>query len=493
MNAHRTAFDRPAERGVILLIALFALLLISAVGVALILMAGTETAVDANYRTSTQAFYAAYAGLEEGRGRLSSDNPDPLVLIANFLPPIGGLLQPGQVRYVLNPSPGETVSPTNLSSSNPYADFEYQQEWGVPVTSASIQTTPSVSAQAGLLGPQYKWVRITATTEQSSGIDVNGDGTLDATTPLFYGPDPTDGKLRENLTSQGNQVLTITSLAVLPNGSQRLLQYQVALTSLQLSFPAALTLDGNGATYGPPSSEPFYMNGNDRSGTNPFGCGVAKQNALPAVGTVSATDASTIAGLIPQQRQNHYLGSGTSPSISDIISLLPKTLQSVSSLDGASGLTQALYNNATQVVGPPIGTNNLSTTYTSLPNYGSPSQPLITVVNGNLSLSGQVAGYGILLVTGSLTLSGTVGWRGAVLAVGQGTMTVNGGGSNELDGAVLVARTRDTSNNLLSSLGPPSLNWSGGGGNGIYYDSCWLADAFNAMNYSVLAFREISQ
>jgi Tfp pilus assembly protein PilX len=500
MRPNRKVITQSAERGVILLIALFALLLISAAGIALIMMAGTETAIDANYRTSTQAFYAAHAGLEEGRGRLSSDNPNPLVSLPNF-PAIGQALSVSQVWYVLNPSPGETVSPTNLSSSNPYADLEYQQEWGAAVTSASVQTTASTSAQAGLLGPQYKWVRITATTEQSSGIDVNGDGTLNSTTPLYFGPDPADpaGLLHECLQtecsaqSQPNQVLTVTSLAVLPDGSQRLLEYQVALTSLGLNFPSALTLDGNGAGYGPPNSEPFYMNGNDRQGGNPLGCGLPAQAALPAMGTVNTTDASTIAGEIPKQRQSHYVGSGTSPSISDVISSLPKPFQSVSALDGTTGLTQTLYANATQVVGPPIGTSNLSTTYNSLPDYGSQSQPLITVVNGNLNLSGSVTGYGILLVTGNLTISGTVGWRGAVLVVGQGTMTVSGGGSNELDGAVLLAKTRDPSNNLLSTLGAPSLTWSGGGGNGIYYDSCWLADAFNAMNYRVLAFREISQ
>jgi hypothetical protein len=33
------------------------------------------------------------------------------------------------------------------------------------------------------------------------------------------------------------------------------------------------------------------------------------------------------------------------------------------------------------------------------------------------------------------------------------------------------------------------LNWNGGGGNGIYYNSCW-ADAINGMHYSVVASRE---
>jgi hypothetical protein len=58
---------------------------------------------------------------------------------------------------------------------------------------------------------------------------------------------------------------------------------------------------------------------------------------------------------------------------------------------------------------------------------------------------------------------------------------------------VLLAKTRDSSNGLLASLGAPSFAWSGGGNSGNYRDSCWIANALSAMNYRVLAFREISQ
>ena len=54
---------------------------------------------------------------------------------------------------------------------------------------------------------------------------------------------------------------------------------------------------------------------------------------------------------------------------------------------------------------------------------GSASNPQITVVNGDLTLSGNNTGYGILVVTGTLTFSGNNGWRGIVLVVGQGTHT----------------------------------------------------------------------
>lgn len=53
-----------SERGVALVIALLAMLLMSALGMALMLVSETETAIGANYRDSVEASYVADAGLE---------------------------------------------------------------------------------------------------------------------------------------------------------------------------------------------------------------------------------------------------------------------------------------------------------------------------------------------------------------------------------------------------------------------------------------------
>src|SRR5271154_2079394 len=96
------------ESGVALLIALFALLLICVIGVALIMASGTHSALTGNYRSATSVYYAALAGLEEGRGRLLPKSPNYL---GAFGAPPGILLNPGDVRYIINPLPGETVAP----------------------------------------------------------------------------------------------------------------------------------------------------------------------------------------------------------------------------------------------------------------------------------------------------------------------------------------------------------------------------------------------
>jgi hypothetical protein len=176
---------------------------------------------------------------------------------------------------------------------------------------------------------------------------------------------------------------------------------------------------------------------------------------------------------------DHYLGLGSTPSVGNVT--LPANENNVSSLNN---LVDQISKVATVVNGP-ASQGDI--------NMGSASNPQITVVKGDLTLTGSNTGYGILVVTGTLTFSGNSGWRGVVLVVGQGNLQENGGGNNEYDGAMLVAKTLDASGRPLATLGAPVVNWNGGGGNGVYYDSCWIANATKGANYQVLAFRELSQ
>src|SRR5271170_714993 len=117
---------RRSESGIALLIAIFVLLLISVVAIALLVSSGTETALGTNYRTSSTVYYAAMAGLEEARGRLLPKNPTYLGIstIPNPLPL-------GQTVYLINRlQSSESIFPWD--SSNPYYDDEYQSEFGVP-------------------------------------------------------------------------------------------------------------------------------------------------------------------------------------------------------------------------------------------------------------------------------------------------------------------------------------------------------------------------
>ena len=478
---------KQSESGIALLIAIFALMLISVVAITLIGASGSESSLAGNYRSSTSAYYAGFAGLEEGRGRVLPSNP-------NYFDPTAGLqpLPVGTLSYIVNPAPGESAA-TILTS---YPDTEYDREFGAGSYAAATKTTTnSVSTVAGIQGPLYKWVRINAATERSLGIDVNQDTILNNVTPLFYdaGLNPPSLIVPLNPLAPpptARQALEVTALAVLPDGSQKMAQYVVAPKTFGLNFPSALTLSAKQVIFSGANSNVYFGNGTDGSGNPPAvpGCSPNPSTSLPAIGVTeplggTTNKASVIAGL---PRPDHYTGGGLpTPSVSDTITLSP-ALQTPASLNA---LVKAI--SQTAIVITPPG-NPGTATNADLPPM-SATNPQTVVVNGNLSLSAFV-GYGLLVVTGNFSYDGNSGWKGIILVVGDGTTTFTGlgGGNQEFDGAIFVAAIKDTSGNLLSQLGTVNFNISGGGGNGIYYNSCWVQRSQPSLTYQVLSFREIS-
>src|SRR5438874_10596162 len=64
------------QSGVAMIIALFALLLLSVVGLGMMYSTNMETSINGNYRDKQGAFYAALAGLQEGRERIHASSCD---------------------------------------------------------------------------------------------------------------------------------------------------------------------------------------------------------------------------------------------------------------------------------------------------------------------------------------------------------------------------------------------------------------------------------
>jgi hypothetical protein len=486
MRAKKLA-PRP-ERGVALVLVMICMLILLTLSTLMILSAGVESYLNANYRSSTKAFYAAKNGLEEGRGRLTPRGTD--FAISNAIK-IGGTnpIPKGQVVYIVNPVSGQVVDPTDLSTGNLYADNEYQQEFGIPVTVATgLQPViTSTSPVAGLPGPAYQWVRINPVTEKSLNIRVNGDGNPpDPASPLYY-----DGTSL-NLNPPGHpgsndQVLEVTALSVLPDNTRKMLQYVVEPKNSELFFPSSLTFPGPIGTFTPPNRSTFSVEGRDMLGGisgigNPCATATPETPARYAVGVSSSADNTTVKNAIPYP--NQYTGAGaSSPSVSDgtnpPLSLIP-AFQTPQSL---AGLVTTITQYADHVVTPAVSGSPV----TSLPDYGSYSRSLITVVQGDIALpDAGIEGFGLLLVTGNYSAAGSVRWKGIILVMG-GTWTITSTGSGEYDGAVLIANISNP-----GTFGPVTVNWANDN-NGIYYNSCWVKKVQLQIpsDVKVLSFREI--
>jgi hypothetical protein len=476
-----------SQRGAALVIAIFSLMLISVVATALIVTAGTQNSIKSNYRSAMRAFYDAKAGLEEGRGRLWTNNPDSAAIL-NCVFPGGVPMQLGQACYIINPAPGENVDPRNLNPANTYADAEYGQEWGGQPPPSGAPLIASTSPNMGVAGPLYKWVRITPRTEASGGLDVNGGTQRDPTNPLYF-----DGA-HQMLSAGGPvpgtaQVLTITSLAVTPSGSRRMLQYTVAgptLTNALPTFPAAVTLDGNGFTI--PSGNGTIGGSSDVQIDGHDGSVSGTSAGVPAVGYTNSNDASAVTKAASPA--SDYLSPQNTPAVGNVSVSLPPLLQTPSGLDS---LVQGITRGADLVLNPPSGTQANQTSLTLM----SPTNPMVVVVNGDFRLShgsgGSFTGYGLLVVTGTLYYDPDDSWNGIILVIGRGVFDGSQHGSTgQINGAVLVANTRDSSGNLLTSLGATSFKLTGGG-QGIHYNSQLVNSAEGLMTYQVLSFREIQQ
>ncbi|HEV2020932.1 MAG TPA: hypothetical protein VGQ94_00225 [Terriglobales bacterium] len=469
------------ERGVALLIALFALLLLSAIAFALMYMADTEQFINDNYRAGQKAYYAAVGGLQDVRERMFSTTPPHQIVGPAALPGVAG-----SILYVRNPLAGEVIDPT--LASNRYFDDELCHEnfpglalanpgVGIPCTAgppAGLITyiasdAPFTNTAAAL---EYKWVRIT--------LKANG-----TTAPFYANGSAAAGTLAAQVCWDGTNetlagapgtacpvtvrpVFMITSLARTASGARRMVQQEIAQTRLP-PLPGALTLDGPAPVFGAPNSNPYHVNGNDTPS-----CGVA-QPPVAGIAAYNAASVAPISAAIP--RPANYTGAGGGvPNVVDAGAILGGwgTPQSIESI------IASLLLSADQVLTGPV----------SNPPIGTDAAPLITVINGDATFSGNTRGAGILIITGTATMSGNSGFNGIVLVVGKGVMNVNGGGNGSYNGGVLIAKTRDALGNVLPTMGAPTLNWNGGGGNGVYQDSCWLNKAQAKFTFQIIATRE---
>ena len=478
---NRQRSSRDHQRGVALLMALIALLIIGAITAGAILLSNTETSVSSNFRDEQLAFFSAKAGIEEARDRMQKGVTDTL-RTASLPTTLPGTT--GSVFYILNPANGETVAPWD--GTNAYPDDEICKEGTATAISCTnnlpnlsscsswcVSTTASSVYAASPVLP-WKWVRVMLKENNAlSSYATNGVSTSASQTCW-------NGTNEETTNCAGPDFLpvyTMTALAVTPTGSRRMVQAEIAEDRLNFNAPAALTLDGTGDTASMPNSNNFNINGTDTGG-----CGATTINpSVPAIGVGSAADVVTVSGDIPNGRVHNYTGSGGStPDVENDSSTLPTNLQSVSSL-------QALVSTVKANVTQPVITGPAS----NIASPGTLANPQIIYVNGDLTLSGNVTGYGMIVVTGTFTASGNVGWNGLVLVVGQGNFVGNGGGGNVYNGAILVAKTLDSTGHPLASIGAPTFNFAGGGGNGFNYASGCIDDVNKLSTFHIMAFREM--
>lgn len=511
-------------RGFALLIAIFILLLLTAIGAGMVSLTNTDTSISSNFRDEQSAYFGAKAGIEEVRDRFRNTGlTTPNTLMTNVY--FTGSALPGQANGVLyitnaNPITGDTVTPwvTN-GAATVYPDDEICTEMAnlgtacgtSGPTGAWYTSTTSATAYAPATGQKlpWKWARVTAKTNLTSSGTSNSAATLasvdgNLTTShqnyrvCWNGANEvaipnTTSCAAYAATPPYQPVYVITALAQTPSGSRRMVQAEATMTTFP-SIPGPLVFDGPSPVFSTPSSNAFQVNAsNFSSPTNTNGPGGACPSGQPseyALGGFDATSTNSLQTWANANRPNNYVGINNPTGTSGIGSVGNVSSQ-LGSLATVGGL-QALTSEVTLIAG---NEGNVYTTNQSgLTNPGTIANPQVNVVEGNLTLSGSLTGAGILLVTGTLTMNGNPSYDGLILVVGKGAVIKNGGGNGTVDGAMLVANLYNSSGALLPSSGPPgspNVTWNGGGNVQWNYDSCWSTAMSQSLAWRIVAMREI--
>jgi hypothetical protein len=517
------------ESGMALLIALLALLLVSAIGMGIMYMSTTETSINANYRDTQQAFFAMRGGLEEMRDRMRTSAPNPITL-----PTVMPSTTAGSIVYITNPGASETVDP-KLFGSNYFDDeFCHERFSGSGVTyrapsatcgstdgppSLGVTTVSSVMPYTGTSSAlKYKWVRLTLKqngTFPSALVDPTQSSSSGLASQVCW--DSNNGKEVvssaigwANCAAAANAglmvapIYIVTALAYTPSGSRRVGQYEVAAFSIDPPY-VGLGVDGAGANINPTSSNNFFINGVDSGaagwtasgGVGP--CTPTGPAVVPAVAVANATDRANdiIAVQGPPDRSTNYTGCTATSSCTTTTGYGTPSI-----VDGsATGTNQfaglwsspALLNQmvANMANGADVTLNcAINTPCSGTAPYGTSANPQITFVNGDFNF-GNSSGAGVLVVTGTLNMDGAANFNGLILVIGQGSISVGGGGGGQINGTLFLANTNSHTSPFaqLGTLGPASYSWGGGGNNGIQYNSCW-AGVGNNLHYMVVASRE---
>ncbi len=286
-------------------------------------------------------------------------------------------------------------------------------------------------------------------------------------------------------------VYLLTALGISPAGARSMVQIEAAPAIRALNLPGALTLAGPQPTFGAPNSNNFNISGVDNTsgggGTapTPSGCSSTANASHPSIGVydnpsapTSPSSVTNVLNSIPAGRAGtNYPGLTASPDVQNVYGALGDQGTTPTGLDSIVSAISALPGANVYTGAQTDSTINLGSSNGATPPVITPA---IDVVYGDLTFNGNTSGYGILVVTGNLVFKGNFTWNGIVLVIGQGSASFSGGGAGTINGSVLIAKTKDSSGNELSAVGQPSLNWAGGGGNGIYYDHCY-ADQYLSM------------
>jgi PilX N-terminal len=210
-NMNRFRARLADERGAALIIALMAMMLLTALGAAVVMVSNTETHIAGNYRNSQEALYAADAGVE----RVVQD----LLLIPRWNDILAGSAQSGFVD-------GAMTSAKALPGGG-----HLTLCCGTNTATAQLQAETDTANLWGANNPQWKLFAWGPLQDMLPNSQIDSPMYL----AVWVADDPADGPDIQNADGNPlvdtNGTLTLHAEAVGPSGTRKVVEVTVARTS----------------------------------------------------------------------------------------------------------------------------------------------------------------------------------------------------------------------------------------------------------------------
>jgi hypothetical protein len=471
------------ESGFALLLTLIALSLLSLLGLFMTLNANTGVKISDNYETQIQATYAALAGLNHARALIRGIALDDLLkgpdgTYSSSAP----YLAMAKSFGFRNPFPLSALYSVDVS--NPAISLASTSDDGmistgfyagangtilIPIT--GIGLTAANPYGAGMIVTSRYFVKVT---------DNNGDASE-------LSGDPSDNPFVD-----GDGIVIMRSVGISKTFSEAIAAAAQlnSVSGFEARFKRLSTFDAGPA---------LVVLG---TGVNAsFDSTVQVSGALsPGIGTIDTlpSDTSFPDQIIRAAAGTNGLitgGGGPSPSVQEI------SIQVLADRDRAllldpRFLWDFVYTRAQKIADIYWGGNqNWSSgnapyagSYDPTQPWNAPCQdPKITVVNGDLRITGGFSGGGLLIVTGTLSYTGPWTYAGLVLVIGSGNLAADGTGQG-INGGLIVANLINQGGTV--TFGIPGISFAGN--SRLLADKNAVKMALGLVPVSQISFREIA-
>ena len=471
------------ESGAALLLALLALTLLSILGFFMSLSATTGVEISDNYESHVQATYAALAGLHHARVLFRGlDLNDLLKGPDGAYDADESYMSQARSFEFRNPVP--LLTARSLDVIDPSSDVAgipddgwistgfYNGVRGVDLIPGLgiVQTTPNPYGSGTIATSRY-FVKVSDNNGET--LEIAGDA---ANSPFVDG----DGIVIVRALGTAKTIPGTTGLTLRRN-SVALFEARFKRFSTWDLGPALVAL-------GPETSAEF-------SGAYEISGG-----SFPGIGTIDTASGDSI---FPEQiiRAAAGAGEGITGGAEPIPSIRDITGQVRSNADqrllmNPGYLWNFIHNKAREMAdnffegnqswlegrAPGLGA------FTPAKPWNAPEQnPKITVVQGDLQISGSLSGGGLLIVTGNFSYSGAFAFSGLVIVAGSGKLISAGSGSG-IEGSVLVANLINSGGKI--AFGPSCL--SVGANSRIVSNKENMRMAIGLIPVAQISFREIA-